>query len=97
VLVFGCWFIKLCDLSQVEKYVVTTWENAHNDNYFTQNGWSCHFVNLSASNNGYFFSQLEISHVFLGPSAKNQHKCRTPSPCIMGIPLLQKFNNDIFI
>ena len=43
------------------------------------------------------FFQLEISHVFHGPTARNQYKCRTPSPCIMRIPLLQKFNNDIFI
>ena len=33
------------DLFQAEKKinVVTSWENAQNDIYFTQNGWSCHF------------------------------------------------------
>ena len=37
------------DLCQAEKKnVVTSWANAQNDNYFIQNGRSCHFVSCSA-------------------------------------------------
>ena len=35
------------------------------------------------------FFQLGILHLFHGPTAKNKYKCRTPSPCIMQITLLQ--------
>ena len=36
--------------------------------------------------------------MFHGSTAKNQHKCKTPSPCIMQITLhIAKFNNIIFI
>ena len=38
---------------------------------------SCHFVSCS-SRNKLFFSQLEISHVLNGPTAKNQRRCRGP-------------------
>ena len=36
---FNTWLIS----SWEEKNVVTSWANATNDNYFTQNSWSCHF------------------------------------------------------
>ena len=75
VVIFFVKFLELshliCDLSQAEKKinsVVTSWANAQNDIYFTQNGrschfeWkiknSCHFVTCSTCNNTYFFLNL---------------------------------------
>ena len=60
VLIFCVEFRELShltrDLSQAEKKinVVTSWANAQNDIYFTQNGRGCYFVNCSACNNSYF-------------------------------------------
>ena len=46
------------DLSQAEKKinVVTSWANAQNGIYFTQNGWIRHFDSCSACDNIFFLS-----------------------------------------
>jgi len=41
---------------------------------------SCKFASSSAH---LFSSQLEINHVIYQPTAKNQHRCRGPSPSIV--------------
>ena len=41
---------------------------------------SCHFVSCSACNN-IFFSQLEISHMLKGPTAKDQYRYRRLELC----------------
>ena len=64
VLIFCVEFWELShlirDLSQAEKKmnVVTSWANAQNDIYFTQNGRSCHFVSCSACKTSYFLLSL---------------------------------------
>ena len=60
------------DLSQAEKKitVVTSWANAQNDNYFIQNGRSCHFVSCSACNNKYSFLSLRQVTCFMGQEPK---------------------------
>ena len=89
VLVFGSWLLAHLtrDLSQDEKKitVVTNWATDNMTCIFTQNDnfdnfkWnSCHFVHLLSLLQHLFSSQLEISHVVNGPTAKNQHRCRGP-------------------